>query len=335
MEINALHRLRSAQGIIGLADRHDPARLNAACRMAIDVGDPTYRTVKGILAAGTEHHEPAAPAATTGPAHLHGPAPALQPRQREVASMTRRHQLETTLRTLKLSGMLDTLDARLAQAQPATSATSSSSRHSAKTKSPAVKPPPSTAASAPPASKQPSHPRGLRLRLQPEDPRRHHPRPRHAALLRADESVILHGPVGVGKTHIAQALGHHACRHGHRHVHQDQPPPRRPRRRPRRPHLGHPPAPLDQTRRPHPRRLRDARIHSAPSRRPLRTHHRTRRHGSLIVTSNRHPKTGTHCSRTLSSPNPSSTVSSTPPTTSTCTDAATDPVNRPKEDPTT
>jgi hypothetical protein len=29
------------------------------------------------------------------------------------------------------------------------------------------------------------------------------------------ESVILHGPVGVGKTFIAQALGHQACRHGH------------------------------------------------------------------------------------------------------------------------
>ena len=31
--------------------------------------------------------------------------------------MTRAHQLETTLRTLRLSGMLDTLDARLSQAQ--------------------------------------------------------------------------------------------------------------------------------------------------------------------------------------------------------------------------
>jgi DNA replication protein DnaC len=28
-------------------------------------------------------------------------------------------------------------------------------------------------------------------------------------------SIILHGPVGVGKTFIAQAVGHHACRHGH------------------------------------------------------------------------------------------------------------------------
>jgi len=30
----------------------------------------------------------------------------------------------------------------------------------------------------------------------------------------AGESVILHGPVGVGKTMIAQALGHQACRRG-------------------------------------------------------------------------------------------------------------------------
>ena len=29
------------------------------------------------------------------------------------------------------------------------------------------------------------------------------------------ESVILHGPVGVGKTMVAQALGHQACRRGY------------------------------------------------------------------------------------------------------------------------
>lgn len=33
--------------------------------------------------------------------------------------------------------------------------------------------------------------------------------------LEAGESVILHGPVGVGKSMIAQALGHQACRRGH------------------------------------------------------------------------------------------------------------------------
>jgi hypothetical protein len=74
MSINALHRLRACQGVIGLADKHGTARLNAACRRAIDVGDPTYRTVKGILTAGTETDttdQPTPPAET--PAHLHGP----------------------------------------------------------------------------------------------------------------------------------------------------------------------------------------------------------------------------------------------------------------------
>lgn len=33
--------------------------------------------------------------------------------------------------------------------------------------------------------------------------------------MEAGESVILHGPVGVGKTMVAQALGHQACRRGH------------------------------------------------------------------------------------------------------------------------
>jgi DNA replication protein DnaC len=32
--------------------------------------------------------------------------------------------------------------------------------------------------------------------------------------LHAGESVILYGPVGVGKSHVAQALGHLAVRHG-------------------------------------------------------------------------------------------------------------------------
>jgi len=73
---NALYRLRAAQGVIGLADRHDPARLEAACARAIAAGDPSYRTVKGILAAGTDHGQPAAMAAGDGGAgaFLHGPA---------------------------------------------------------------------------------------------------------------------------------------------------------------------------------------------------------------------------------------------------------------------
>jgi len=72
--INALFRLRSAQGILRLADKHGPARLEAACAKAITAEDPTYRTIRGILAAGAET-EPA-PAGTGdggAPAHLHGP----------------------------------------------------------------------------------------------------------------------------------------------------------------------------------------------------------------------------------------------------------------------
>ncbi len=72
-ETNALHRLRSAQGVIGLADKYAPERVEAACARAISVGDPSYRTIKGILVAGTEAE--ASPEATVpdAPAHLHGP----------------------------------------------------------------------------------------------------------------------------------------------------------------------------------------------------------------------------------------------------------------------
>jgi transposase len=73
-EVNALHRLRSAQGVVRLADRYPPERLDAACARALAVGDPSYRTVKGILAAGTEHEGTPEPNAPTAPAHLHGPA---------------------------------------------------------------------------------------------------------------------------------------------------------------------------------------------------------------------------------------------------------------------
>ena len=72
---NALYRLRSAQGVIGLADKHDPARLEAACAKALAAGDPSYRTVKGILAAGAERDTlPAAAGDGGASAFLRGPA---------------------------------------------------------------------------------------------------------------------------------------------------------------------------------------------------------------------------------------------------------------------
>jgi DNA replication protein DnaC len=127
----------------------------------------------------------------------------------------RTHQLETTLKALGLSGMLDTLEARLAQA----------------------------------AAGELGHVEFLQSLCEDEVHRRDvagiERRVRQAhfeqtcaiedfdftynaklpvarirdlstlRFLEAGESVVLHGPVGVGKTMIAQALGHQACRRGH------------------------------------------------------------------------------------------------------------------------
>ncbi|MGH3276377.1 MAG: IS21 family transposase, partial [Streptosporangiaceae bacterium] len=50
-------RLRAAQGVLGLADKHQPGRIEAACAKAAAAGNPSYRTVKGILAAGAERDQ--------------------------------------------------------------------------------------------------------------------------------------------------------------------------------------------------------------------------------------------------------------------------------------
>jgi hypothetical protein len=74
MEVNALYRLRSAQGVIHLAEKFGADRLNAACRRATVAGDPSYRTVKGILLAGTENDDDLdSEVPPSAPAHLHGP----------------------------------------------------------------------------------------------------------------------------------------------------------------------------------------------------------------------------------------------------------------------
>jgi transposase len=74
METNALYRLRSAQGVVGLADKYGAESLDSAAKRALDAGDPSYRTIKGILAAGLEDEkdeEQQSP--PSAPAHLHGP----------------------------------------------------------------------------------------------------------------------------------------------------------------------------------------------------------------------------------------------------------------------
>ncbi len=74
MTDNALYRLRAAQGVIGLAGKHDTTRLEAACARAIEAGDPSYKTIRGILAAGAEASPPAAaPGGSDASAFLRGP----------------------------------------------------------------------------------------------------------------------------------------------------------------------------------------------------------------------------------------------------------------------
>jgi Integrase core domain len=74
LSVNALFRLRQAQGVLRLGQAKGDTRLEAACRRALESGDPSYKTVKGVLVAGTEGEAsapvlPGAPA----PAWLHGP----------------------------------------------------------------------------------------------------------------------------------------------------------------------------------------------------------------------------------------------------------------------
>jgi IstB-like ATP binding protein len=189
--------------------------------------------------------------------------------------------LDKTLRALKLSGMLDTIDARLAQARAG----------------------------------ELGHIEFLQVLCEDEISRRHamsiHRRLRSARFedqatlegfdfaaspklpaaqirdlaalrwLQAGESVILYGPVGVGKSHVAQALGHLAVRHGAavRFLKTSRALA----------HLAGGRADgtwhkrLSELARPAvliPGRLRHARAHPSPGRRPLRAHHRT---GRLIA----------------------------------------------------
>lgn len=238
MRDNAIHHLRSAQGVLGLRDKHGCDRLEAACARAIEVGDPSYRTIKGILVAGTEHaaneRTTSSPASTAG-AFLRGPEQFGTDTPRRLISQRNpepsRHNphrysqgeasmsicdpaLRNALRTLKLSGMLDTLDARLAQTRngdlghleflQALREDEIARRESA-------------------ALTRRLRRAKFEAQATFEDfdftanPKLPGAMLRDLAALRwldAGESVILHGPVGVGKTHVAQALVHAVARRG-------------------------------------------------------------------------------------------------------------------------
>jgi transposase len=73
LSVNALFRLRQVQGVLRLGQRYGADRLEAACRKALGAGDPSYRTVKGILAAGTEFEVQQGLPGLFVPAYLRGP----------------------------------------------------------------------------------------------------------------------------------------------------------------------------------------------------------------------------------------------------------------------
>ena len=68
-----LHHLRQVHGILNLEEKYGERRLNAACRRALDFGDPAYRTIKGILEKGLDQQMELAAAAPAAGAFLRGP----------------------------------------------------------------------------------------------------------------------------------------------------------------------------------------------------------------------------------------------------------------------
>lgn len=129
--------------------------------------------------------------------------------------MTRAHQLEETLKALSLSGMLDTLEARLAQAHAGDLGHLEFLQCLCEDE----------------ITRREAAALERRLRAARfewaatiEDfdfsfnPKIPGPQIRDLVTLRfidAGESVVLHGPVGVGKSHVAQGIGHAACRRGY------------------------------------------------------------------------------------------------------------------------
>lgn len=125
------------------------------------------------------------------------------------------HELEGKLKTLKLSGMLATLEARLAQARAGELGhleflevllEDEIARREAKALAERIRRArfeSVTTLEEFDFASNPSLPAPLIRDLGA------------LGFLERGESVLLYGPVGVGKTHVAQALGHAACRRGY------------------------------------------------------------------------------------------------------------------------
>jgi len=127
----------------------------------------------------------------------------------------RAHQVEDALRSLKLFGMLDTLETRLGQATAgelghvellAVLCADEAARRDAAGLARRL---------AAARFEQTATVEEFDFSFNPKIPTAVIRDLATMRFVEAGESVILHGPVGVGKSMIAQALGHAACRRGH------------------------------------------------------------------------------------------------------------------------
>jgi len=125
------------------------------------------------------------------------------------------HQLENKMRSLRLNGMLDTLELRLSQAQKDNIGfiqflellLEDETQHRANKK---------LASRIHKARfEEEKSLEGFDFTFNPKMPSQHIHDLATCRFIERKESIVFCGPVGVGKTHLAQALGHQACRQGY------------------------------------------------------------------------------------------------------------------------
>lgn len=125
------------------------------------------------------------------------------------------HQLENKMRSLRLNGMLDTLELRLSQAQKDNFGfiqflemlLEDETQHRANKK---------LASRIHKARfEEEKSLEGFDFTFNPKMPSQHIHDLATCRFIERKESIIFCGPVGVGKTHLAEALGHQACRQGY------------------------------------------------------------------------------------------------------------------------